>query len=502
MLVAAACSLADAQTWRISPTFSFESTLTDNVNLAPSDQRKSDWVNEFRPGVRFTEVGAHSKLAGSISVPMLVYARTGGENNYATPNVAISGTYEAIERFFFIDATANVSPQFLSPFGTRSSSLANASANRYTSQSYTISPYIRGGDSNYVNYELRQQSIWSDASGISTGSSTNRSYTSNVNGYVTRQPLPAGATLEYHRSDIRFSDIANAGSNSETTEIARLRGLYQFDPAFRVSGSVGYENNQFFFTEERGTTYGAGFVWHPTDRTNLNATYEHRFFGASYNVAFDHRTPLSVWSIAASRDITSYPQQIAGLPAGDVDTLLNALFSSRVPDPGQRQSLVDQLIRDRGLPSQLSGPLAIYAQQITLVEQARATFGILGARNSIFFSAYHTRNEPAARTDEALAPLIPLLSNTTQNGFNVAWNHQLAPTLTLSANGDASRTTDNTATGVSTRFYTVKATLSRVLSALTSAYAGARYQRSLSDSDFAANYSEFAVFVGFTHTFH
>ena len=87
---------------------SLESTLTDNVNLAPSDQRKSDWVNQFTPALAFHEAGAHTKLDGSISLPMLVYART-SENNYVAPDANVNGTLEAIDKFLFIDAYARTS---------------------------------------------------------------------------------------------------------------------------------------------------------------------------------------------------------------------------------------------------------------------------------------------------------------------------------------------------------------------------------------------------------
>src|SRR5690349_13080421 len=42
-----------AQAWKLTPSLTFESTLTDNVNLAPNDQRKADWVNQFTPALRF-----------------------------------------------------------------------------------------------------------------------------------------------------------------------------------------------------------------------------------------------------------------------------------------------------------------------------------------------------------------------------------------------------------------------------------------------------------------
>src|SRR5690242_18579062 len=163
-VVAIASPMAVAQTWRIEPAVSIESTLTDNVDLASSGQRRGDWVNQLTPSVRFSEKGAHTNLSGNISLPILLYART-SENDYVAPQANVTGKLEAIERFFFIDATANVSQQYQSPFGARSISLANATGNRYTAQAYTLSPYIRGTPRDDVSYELRQQSIWSDAAG-------------------------------------------------------------------------------------------------------------------------------------------------------------------------------------------------------------------------------------------------------------------------------------------------------------------------------------------------
>src|SRR5690349_24372975 len=89
----AACLVAGApssyaQTWRVTPSVSLESTFTDNVDLAASGQRRSDWVNELRPSVHFEERGAHTNLAGSISVPVLLYLRT-SENNYVAPQVDV-----------------------------------------------------------------------------------------------------------------------------------------------------------------------------------------------------------------------------------------------------------------------------------------------------------------------------------------------------------------------------------------------------------------------------
>jgi uncharacterized protein (PEP-CTERM system associated) len=494
-MAAVGASESRAESWRIVPTISWESTLTDNVNL--SSDRTSDWVNQFTPGLRFTEVGAHTQLNGSVSVPMLVYART-SENNQVFAQANVTGTLEAIDKFLFVDAVANVSQQFANPFGARPGTLANATQNRYTAQTYAISPYIKGAMPDNVSYELRDTNTWTDANAVATVV-TGRSYQNEIVGHVRRQATPGGWSLEYDRSDLRFVD----SDESQVTEIERARGLYRPDPSVELSGGVGYEDNRFFQTRASGATYAAGIHWRPNDRTNLNANWEHRFFGSSYDASFDHTTRLSTWSIHASRGITNYPQQLGTLPPGaDISGLLNALFSNRFQDPIQRQTLVDQLIRDRGLPSVLSGPVPLLTQQVTLVEAETATMGLLGARNSVFFTVFRSRSQPVESLENG--PLSALLSDisidNTQVGANVVWTHQLTSNMTLGTSLDWSRVTDNARADAVTRVYSVRTVLSQSLTALTSVYGGARYQNSR--SNISEGFRETAVFVGLTHTFH
>ncbi|MHB8493959.1 MAG: TIGR03016 family PEP-CTERM system-associated outer membrane protein [Casimicrobiaceae bacterium] len=498
MALATVVPAAHAQTWRITPSIALESTYTDNVALATSGQRSSDWVNQFTPGVRFDGTSAHSKVTGTVSLPLLVYARNSG-NNYAAPQASVNGTFEAIDKLLFVDASANVSQQYLSPFGAQPNNLANTTQNRYTAQSYSISPYLKGEAAGGIAYELRQTNTWTDATGVSAGFGTNRSYSSGVTANLARQPSPGGWRFDYSRADLRFQGLV--GQDRETTQIGRGYLDYKVDPTLRLSAIGGYENNDFFGVTESGAVFGASAEWRPNDRTTLQARSEHRFFGESYTFGFDHHTPLTVWSIKASRDISSYPAQLANLPAGgDVTALLNALFSSRVPDPTQRQALIDQVIRDRGLPSVLGGPVALYSQQITLIQTQTATFGILGARNTVFFTAYHTRNGPVAgSTSDVLSPLLTLLTNNSQVGANVVWTHQLAANLALGVDGNWSRTSANLGTGGATRLYAMDATITASLSPLTSLSGGLRYQDAR--SDVASGYRELAVFVGLLHTF-
>ena len=489
---------ANAAGWHIVPEIDSELDFTDNVKLAPSDARRSDFVLQLTPSLTINEKSAHTTLAGTISAPILLYARTGGENNDVRPQVSLAGNAELVQKLFYVDASAQVSQQYFSPFGARPQSLINATNNRYTAQSYRISPYFKGEGANDLHYELRDSNTWTDASG--TPAATNRAYTNEITGNVTRDPRPLGWSLDYNRTQTQFH-----GQDTLQSQLERASALWKPDPQLELSASAGYEDNRYPLFSSSGVIYGGGFKWHPTNRSDVEANWEHRFFGASYHVAFNNRTPLSVWSLRASRDITTYPQELANLAAGvDVGTLLDGLFASRVTDAAQRQAFVDQLIRDRGLPSVLSSPLTLFTEQVTLQQSLQATVGLLGARNSIFLTAYRTRSEPVAgeAPTAAVSPidLVALQNDNTQTGTNVVWTYKLTPLYTLATSGDWVRTVPLRDSGLRSNQTIFRVVLSAPLSPLTTVYTGARHQRLTSDVQ--ASYRESAIFVGIRHIFY
>jgi uncharacterized protein (PEP-CTERM system associated) len=480
-----------AQTWRIVPSLAVESVLTDNVRLTPTD-RRGDWVNQISPSLAISEHGAHSSLSGSIVLPIVLYTRESG-NDTVRPEISLSGNAELYPRLFYVDASAQVSQQFVSPFGPRPQDLITTTDNRQTVQSYRISPYIKGEAANDIHYELRDSNVWTHASDI--GDTADRSYTNEVVANLTRDPTPFGASLDYDRTDTDFSR-----EERSLTEIARLDGSWKPDPQWELRAGAGYENNRFPLERFSGPTYRAGVRWRPTERTKLDASWEHRFFGNAYHFSFDHRTPLTGWSITAFRDVTTYPQQLATFSAGgDVSALLNSLFSSRVPDPAQRQAAVEAFIRERGLPLVLAGPLSIVSQQITLQQSLQATASIIGARNSILVTVYHTRTEPVAGSSDILPALLAQIDNT-QRGVNAVWSYRLTPLYTLSTSVNWSRAVANDASGTSSRQTTVQSFLSAPLSPLTVLYAGVRHQEF--DSSITDHIRETAVMVGLNHIFH
>ena len=469
-------------------------TLTNNVGLASSGSRQADLITELVPQIAVTERGAHSSLSGTFAAPTLLYARTGGKNDKVYPNVGLLGDVEALQHFLFVEGAVSVSQQFLSPFGGLPPDLTNATANRYTSEVYRVTPYIQHTTPGDIRYELRNNNVWTNSSGAPIA--TRNAYYDQWLGNIASPVTTYGWAADYEGDWVTFK-----GQAPLVTQIGRGRLIAQVDPQLQVSAIGGYEDNRYTLTDSRGAVYGAGVRWRPTPRANLVATWEHRFFGASYQFEFQNHGPLSVVDVRISRNITSYPQQFLSLPAtGNVPLLLDAIFSLSIPDPAQRLATIENLIQNLGLPTTLTSPINLYNEQISLVEDARVTLGALGARNAILATGYYVRYQPITGAGTPLPPsLLFAGSNSTQKGVSVTWTHNFTPLVTLGATATVLRTTLDAPPFGTTKQGYITLKVSERLSPSTTVFAGARYQKS--NSDLGVNYDEAAIFVGLNHLF-
>ena len=506
LVIALALSLVvvpvDAATWRFVPSVSLAELATDNVNLTPSNAAQSDFVTQLTPALVFSGIGARAYIVGSVSAPILLYARTGSENNHVYPIANILGNVEAIEKWFYVDGAISITQPFLSPFGAQPAGLTNGTENRYTQETYRISPYITGTMPGSVKYELRNNNYWSNTSGttITTSDSgipltTNNSYTTEWSAKIESPIAPLGWAAHADAVDVKFGNQA-----AQRMNLITAGPKYAYTPQIRLALIAGYENNEFPFSSYTGGVYGGGIEWHPTERTSLVANVEHRFFGTSYLLTFDHRTPLSVWSASATRGITTYAQQLAAATGtSSVTGLLNQLFVSRIPDPIERRDAVADFMLRQNLPASIGTPVNSYSEQVLLTENVNASAGLLGARNSVFVTMYYLRTEPISGAGTVLPPTLAAQNNNTQTGISIIWSHNLTRTAVLNLTGFATRTRANAPLTGETNQGGARVDLVLPLSPHTTFITGVRYQ-SLS-SNVTTGYSEAAVFAGLTYAF-
>jgi uncharacterized protein (PEP-CTERM system associated) len=498
---------AAAQSWHFVPSVALDETLTNNVNLQPPDSAKADLVTVITPSLAIDEKSAHTTLRGTVALPVALYAKTGDLNNKVYPLANLVGNVDVYNKFFQVDAEANVTQQYSNPFGPQPTSLAYATNNRYTAAFYRVSPFIQGTTPTDIKYELRNNNVWTNLGGAPI--STSNSYTNEWLATVTGPLRTFGWAVDGDYNNTKFTD-----QSSQIQALGRARLLWQPDPQIKLNVSGGYEDNRFPFADYTGAIYGVGGQWTPTERMKIVGNWEHRYFGSSYLASFENRTPLSVVTLQASRNTTSYPQQLFTLPpTGSVAGLLFLIFATKIPDPLARLDFVEQFIANQGLPSTLSTALPVYNQQISLQENATATFGLLGARNSIFLNVYYLRQEPITGSGQPLPAFLFPYNNNTQSGVSVDWAHRLTPQLTLDTMLTLNRTKSNDllpeidpSFKPTVRWGSVFVKLSAYVSPQTTVYAGARYQRSrgyqlptatISTGDF----NEAAAVAGITYTF-
>ena len=195
----AAVAPAFAENWKFTPSASVTGTYTSNVDYVAQGSSNGDFSTSVGAALGISGEGRRAKLNGSISATGLFYARQ-TENNSFAPTVNLTGNLEAIENFAFIEAQANVAQTFNSPFGPQPGNIVNATANRYTSQTYALSPYIKGkfGGSN-VSYEVRDDNIWSIASqfGDASVEAPDNTYLNRLRGVLESPAAPWGWLVEY-----------------------------------------------------------------------------------------------------------------------------------------------------------------------------------------------------------------------------------------------------------------------------------------------------------------
>jgi uncharacterized protein (PEP-CTERM system associated) len=505
-----------ADNWKVSASASVTETYTTNVNFSPQSQAENDFATSLTGTIGIHGEGPRLKLDGSISATGIFYIDQSQNNSFA-PNVNLHGTVEAIEKFFWVDATANINQTFLSPFGPQPTSLVNQTQNRYTQQTYTVSPYIKGLLGSNISYQVRDDNYWTIASNYGNNSTAvPNTYGNALTASINKDPNPVGWTLEYDRlyydnglGTVQVGDVATVGNGSFTSQQARLIVPWNVDPLIQIAPRVGYERNDFPLQSSSNTIYGIGGQWRPSDRTQLSGYWEHRFFGGSYQAQISHRLPNVAFTADFQRGITSYPQLALSIPAGaSVSQFVDAAFTTRIPDPAERAIAVQQFLANSGLPAVLSTPVNFYGTSLTLQQSVNVQMVLIGKQNSVSFNVFHVISNAISAQGNVLPPALAFGQNNTQTGGGVSYSHPLWANTNFSANATYSRTEANSTTGPlqDTRSNNATATagIGTSLGPKTSLTANVTYQwyNTPGSTQNTGNVSSFNASVTLSHTFY
>lgn len=341
--------VAWAGDWKITPRLSLEERYTDNVDLDPDDQARSDWITEITPAVSVKRDGRRLKVNADYRLQGLIYANE-SRNNDVLHYLNGRANAELLADWLYLDATARASQQ-QTDYG-RGGGLGDGVGASNTTQvaGYALTPYLkhRFGSTGTLEMRVSREAVSNDDSddnGNGSDSTTNRyvvkaasgadffplswniSYDKADTDYQDRQDSDSESGLASLRLQIRreFGLLAQAGldKNNYAGASNRVRdysyyGLgFFYNPGRRLSMDVIYNGS------DDGDFFSGSVTFNPTLRTSIRASSTVRNFGRSQSLDLTHRTRRGNWSLRYSEDLTDYNEEF--LSQTDLDPLNTSL---------------------------------------------------------------------------------------------------------------------------------------------------------------------------------
>jgi len=482
-----AVSPATAQRYNLETGINTSGTLSSNPDLAPSGQENPGFRLDISPYFSLASSGGKLELSGGGALGMSVDLRQDGGNGVSfRPSGYLAASWEAIDNFFFIDSRASVYSTLDNPFQATTDPLSPT--NTSTSYQLGLTPYIRGRLLSQLDYEVRSDNQWTDSPNWSG------QYSATNTATISRAPQPWGFAFSWQQQLLQSNE---EGQGLLDTQTVRFSLRYAVTSNFAVGARVGAEKyNYTLKANDWQRFYGAEASWRPNDRTNLEGYWEDRVFGNSWQASFSYRRPRMAFNVVSSRLLSNTPQQFLTFPGlSNLVSLLDAAFTTRIPDPIERQRAIIGFLSQTQLPAELLTPTFIYSQNFQIQETNSASVVYYGPRNSLGFTVYSTITESTA----GISSQIPVTSKIRQQGTALSFSHQMTPIMGLTATANWSNSEDLLATSEVTTQTQLWLQLNRTLGVRTNGWLGARYQ--WVTSTVTNDATEFAIFFTLNHRF-
>ena len=424
---------AQSQVWRVESSVGSNLTWTSN-SLLGVDLAQPDVIVELSPRIAIRGEGARLRVSGSAELTSVNYVKATRASRLL-PTADITGRYEAIDNFMFIEGGLRVSQEIENAFGAKS--LAGGSGETRNTTQLRLAPRIESAISPGLRYSLRSENLrtWEARAALAVDTPSGSGYFGRHSVSMTRDPAPLGWHVEAERSDTRYYDSLQP---TLVLDVARAGVDYAVNGDLSAGVHAGVERNSFFRVDRQRSIFGLSLNWRPSERTRLAAFQEQRYFGPGWRLDFEHRSPYVAWTMLFSRGTESAPQGQLELPASaNVAALLDALFTTRFPNPVERARQVQEFMAQQGLPASTTRPTNLFSQRLSLASTARGTVAFTGARSSALLGLFYVRVVDAPEAGDLATGRI--INNNIQRGADLTLTHRLTPTTSASMTFDLSR---------------------------------------------------------------
>ena len=478
----------------IKPRIRLTETWSDNVAISTGKNGKeSGFITELAPGFHVDAKTARLNAYIDYSLIEQLYSTSAAQNR--TQNALNSfGTLEAVSNWLFLDFSGVITQQAISAFGAQSPSAANINSNTAETSSYRLSPYIRGQWGGAVDYSLRYN--WSTTQ-------SNAAAASNIELSEWAGQLRGSTPFQNLKWSVDATQQTADYSRGRTTDAERiyLTATYTIVPQFRVSMSGGSESNNYASQNtETHSTYGYGFDWTPSERTQISAFKEQRFFGDGHRYSISQRFPLSSIRYTDTRDLSILPNQFTSVGLGTIFDLFRQICSQQlsniVTDPNQldqaANTCANNLVIQSGISPNTQVISSFLASRATVQRTQQLALALQGARNTLTLLLNRNENRSIlasmAVSDD---PLLNNANNIQQRGISINLSHQLSPlsSINLTASRQESSGLGNT-TVLKTKTSIYQVNLTSKIGAYTTGGISIRHSES---DNISSPYTENAV---------
>jgi len=426
--------------WRFSPSVTVRETWTDNASQQADDRARSQLITDLAPGFTLTENGRRLKLGMNAQYHVFGYTN---DDPAARQNLANNsyqydahGQLEAIDELLWVDANASRQRTATSAFGPLADNLYSNN-NRTDVSSWSISPYLRHRFGTFADATLRftRDSVQGGAAGFGDSMASTRTlllarpgdHTFGWNFMATHQDLT-------DNSQLANGSFLHAKSSSES-EVAGI--AYRMTRTLSLTADAGYDSFDYAPLTEGGSAqrtagrrWSAGFMWQPSLRTDVRASFGHRYFGKTGMLNASHRTRNTVWSLDYNDDVSAMRSQFLLPVAFDTAALLNRLLVTQIPDAVQRQQAVQAYIAANGLPSSIAQPINYLSNRYIRGKRLQGAMLWRMPKSSLTLSVF--RDERQALSLQTADSLLlgtresALNDNVRDWGANLALTHKLS----------------------------------------------------------------------------
>jgi len=424
--------------WYFSPILRVLETATDNGAYGGTTAtRTSDLISDLSAGFTIAGRTPRLEIQGGYSLRTLDYAR-GSQSGQVIPSGALNGQLEAIERHLFIDAAVmsqRILTNPLSPVPSTESTLNNSTFNVER-----IAPHFQGQFGRTVQFRLRSDNGWTQTT--PSNELQPNTYLGNHTADIEQVPAPVGLALNAQRQE---TDFRSFSVHNITEESARAILRATPWPGFTAGLRYGIESNDFGRSPDDRVAHfaGADLSWHPTSRTEAEGFVERRLFGHRWYFRADHRTPLFAFNLTTNRATTTSPMALLGIAGtADVASLLDAIYTTRYPDPIERARIVNELMVSEGLPTTLVTPLGTLTPNAVRIKDDRFTVVARGHRSTAALALYAHRNETLRANVSAPPPVVTTVIDSFQIiGASASYSLRLTRTTTSTLLAATNRST-------------------------------------------------------------